>query len=157
MVQLSAFNTPQFDWGRTDAAAAAAAGGRHLPARAGGRGRLLGGHAPAARGLGRLARGEARILGTRLVPGLLDRLLGRTAVDGQMKRRAAAARAARQPLGAGGRRPRRARPLRRPGAARQHAVRAEPPPRRAGGRVARAAGGGVRRRCRRLAGRTGAR
>ncbi|HEY8049357.1 MAG TPA: short-chain dehydrogenase, partial [Ramlibacter sp.] len=82
MVQLSAFNTPQFGWGRTTlhkrprpmgkifqpevAAQAIYFAATH-------RRRELWVGAPAVQA----------ILGTRVFPGLLDRILGRTAVDGQ--------------------------------------------------------------------------
>jgi NAD(P)-dependent dehydrogenase (short-subunit alcohol dehydrogenase family) len=82
MVQLSAFNTPQFEWGRTTldkrprpmgrifqpeiAAQAAYWAATH-------RRREVWVGAPAVQA----------ILGTKVFPGLLDRMLGRTAVDGQ--------------------------------------------------------------------------
>jgi NADP-dependent 3-hydroxy acid dehydrogenase YdfG len=82
MVQLSAFNTPQFDWGRTCMAKQpqpvppifqpeVAAEGIYFAATH--RRRELWVGLPAA---------EA-IVGTRLIPGLLDRLLARTAYSGQ--------------------------------------------------------------------------
>jgi hypothetical protein len=82
MVQLSAFNTPQFEWGRTTldrrprpmgkifqpevAAQAVYFAATH-------RRREVWVGAPAVQA----------ILGTKFFPGLLDRLLGRTAVAGQ--------------------------------------------------------------------------
>lgn len=82
MVQLSAFNTPQFEWGRTT-----------LHKRPRPMGRIFQPEL-AARGVYWAATHRRRelwvgwpaaqaILGTRVLPGLLDRLLGRTAVDGQ--------------------------------------------------------------------------
>jgi MYXO-CTERM domain-containing protein len=81
-VQLSAFNTPQFEWGRT-----------HLRKRPRPMGRIFQPEL-AARAIYWAATHRRRevwvgwpaaqaILGTRLFPGLLDRILGRTAVDGQ--------------------------------------------------------------------------
>src|SRR5256885_5285498 len=82
MVQLSAFNTPQFEWGRTT-----------LPWRPRPMGTIFQPEV-AARAVYWAATHRRRelwvgwpavqaILGTRLMPGLLDRLLGRTAVRGQ--------------------------------------------------------------------------
>ncbi|MFL6661098.1 MAG: SDR family oxidoreductase, partial [Rhizobacter sp.] len=82
MVQLSAFNTPQFEWGRTT-----------LPWRPRPMGTIFQPEM-AARAVYWAATHRRRelwvgwpavqaILGTRLMPGLLDRLLGRTAVRGQ--------------------------------------------------------------------------
>jgi short-subunit dehydrogenase len=82
MVQLSAFNTPQFEWGRTC-----------MPRRP----RPLGGMTQpeiAARAIYWAARHRRRelwvgwpavkaILGTRIAPGLMDRLLARRAYEGQ--------------------------------------------------------------------------
>jgi NAD(P)-dependent dehydrogenase (short-subunit alcohol dehydrogenase family) len=82
MVQLSAFNTPQFEWGRTTLA--------HRPRPMG----KIFQPEVAARSIYWAATHRRRevwvglpavqaIVGTRLVPGLLDRLLGRTAESGQ--------------------------------------------------------------------------
>lgn len=82
MVQLSAFNTPQFEWGRTT-----------LHQRPRPMGKIFQPEV-AARGVYWAATHRRRelwvgwpavqaIVGTRLVPGFLDRLLGRTALDGQ--------------------------------------------------------------------------
>src|SRR5438105_746891 len=82
MVHLSAFNTPQFEWGRTT-----------LPWRPRPMGRIFQPEV-AARAIHWAATHRRRelwvggpavqaILGTRVMPGLLDRLLGRTAVEGQ--------------------------------------------------------------------------
>jgi NAD(P)-dependent dehydrogenase (short-subunit alcohol dehydrogenase family) len=82
MVQLSAFNTPQFGWGRTTMHKRPRPMGRifqpeiaaqaiHWAATHRRREVWVG--APAVQA----------ILGTKLFPGLLDRMLGRTAVDGQ--------------------------------------------------------------------------
>lgn len=82
MVQLSAFNTPQFDWGRSTLARRPRPMGRILQPEI------------AARAVLRAARRPRRevwvgwsavqsILGQRLAPGLLDRYLGATAYDGQ--------------------------------------------------------------------------
>ena len=79
---LSAFNTPQFDWGRTT-----------LPKQPRPMGKIFQPEV-AARGIYWAATNRRRevwiglpaaksIVGTRLFPGLLDRLLGNTAVDGQ--------------------------------------------------------------------------
>jgi NADP-dependent 3-hydroxy acid dehydrogenase YdfG len=81
-VQLSAFNTPQFSWGRT-----------HLRKRPRPMGAIFQPEL-AARAIYWAATHRRRevwvgwpavqaILGTRVFPGLLDRMLGRTAVDGQ--------------------------------------------------------------------------
>ncbi|MBX3620678.1 MAG: SDR family oxidoreductase [Rhizobacter sp.] len=82
MVHLSAFNTPQFEWGRTT-----------LDKRPRPMGRIFQPEL-AARAVYWAATHRRRelwvgwpavqaILGTRLMPGLLDRMLGRSAVDGQ--------------------------------------------------------------------------
>jgi NAD(P)-dependent dehydrogenase (short-subunit alcohol dehydrogenase family) len=82
MVQLSAFNTPQFDWGRTTMTKQPRPMGKIFQPEV------------AARGVYWAATHRRRelwigwpavqaIVGTRLIPGFLDRLLGRTAVDGQ--------------------------------------------------------------------------
>lgn len=82
MVQLSAFNTPQFEWGRTT-----------LTKRPRPMGKIFQPEV-AARAVFYAATHRRRelwvgwpavqaILGTRFFPGMLDRLLGRTAVDGQ--------------------------------------------------------------------------
>jgi NAD(P)-dependent dehydrogenase (short-subunit alcohol dehydrogenase family) len=82
MVHLSAFNTPQFEWGRTT-----------LTKRPRPMGKIFQPEV-AARGVYWAATHRRRelwvgwpaveaILGTRVMPGFLDRLLGRTAVDGQ--------------------------------------------------------------------------
>jgi NAD(P)-dependent dehydrogenase (short-subunit alcohol dehydrogenase family) len=82
MVQLSAFNTPQFDWGRTT-----------MPREPRPMGKIFEPEV-AARAIYWAATHRRRelwvgwpavqaILGTRIVPGLLDRILGATAVDGQ--------------------------------------------------------------------------
>jgi NAD(P)-dependent dehydrogenase (short-subunit alcohol dehydrogenase family) len=82
MVQLSAFNTPQFGWGRTTLARQPRPMGRIFQPEI------------AARAIYWAATHRRRelwvgwpavqaIIGTRLLPGLLDRILGRTAVDGQ--------------------------------------------------------------------------
>ncbi len=79
---LSAFNTPQFDWGRTT-----------LPRQPRPMGRIFQPEV-AARGIYWAATHRRRevwiglpaaksIVGTRIIPGLLDRYLGNTAVDGQ--------------------------------------------------------------------------
>ena len=82
MVHLSAFNTPQFDWGRA-----------RLPRRPRPMGRIFQPEV-AARAIHWAATHRRRevwvgwpaveaILGTRILPGWLDRRLGRTAVEGQ--------------------------------------------------------------------------
>jgi NAD(P)-dependent dehydrogenase (short-subunit alcohol dehydrogenase family) len=82
MVQLSAFNTPQFDWGRT-----------HLKRRPRPMGKIFQPEL-AARAVYYAATHQRRelwvgwpavqaILGQKFFPGLLDRMLGRTAVNGQ--------------------------------------------------------------------------
>jgi NAD(P)-dependent dehydrogenase (short-subunit alcohol dehydrogenase family) len=82
MVQLSAFNTPQFDWGRTTMKKRPRPMGRIFQPEV------------AARAVYYAATHRRRelwvgwpavqaILGTKFFPGLLDRMLGRTAVDGQ--------------------------------------------------------------------------
>jgi NAD(P)-dependent dehydrogenase (short-subunit alcohol dehydrogenase family) len=82
MVQLSAFNTPQFEWGRTT-----------LTKRPRPMGKIFQPEV-AARAVYYAATHRRRelwvgwpavqaILGTKFLPGLLDRMLGRTAVDGQ--------------------------------------------------------------------------
>jgi NAD(P)-dependent dehydrogenase (short-subunit alcohol dehydrogenase family) len=82
MVQLSAFNTPQFGWGRTT-----------LTKRPRPMGKIFQPEV-AARAVFYAATHRRRelwvgwpavqaILGTKFFPGMLDRLLGRTAVDGQ--------------------------------------------------------------------------
>lgn len=82
MVQLSAFNTPQFDWGRTCMAQRPRPMGRIFQPEVAAEGiyyaalhrrRELWVGAPAVQA----------ILGQRVMPGLLDRYLARTAVDGQ--------------------------------------------------------------------------
>jgi NAD(P)-dependent dehydrogenase (short-subunit alcohol dehydrogenase family) len=82
MVQLSAFNTPQFDWGRTTMTKRPRPMGKIFQPEV------------AARAVFYAATHRRRelwvgwpavqaILGTKFFPGLLDRMLGRTAVDGQ--------------------------------------------------------------------------
>jgi NAD(P)-dependent dehydrogenase (short-subunit alcohol dehydrogenase family) len=82
MVHLSAFNTPQFEWGRTT-----------LDKRPRPMGKIFQPEV-AARAVYHAATHQRRewwvgwpavqaILGQRVIPGYLDRLLGRTAVDGQ--------------------------------------------------------------------------
>jgi len=82
MVQLSAFNTPQFDWGRTTLTREPRPMGKIFQPEI------------AARAIYWAATHRRRelwvgwpavqaILGTRVMPGLLDRILGRTAVEGQ--------------------------------------------------------------------------
>jgi NAD(P)-dependent dehydrogenase (short-subunit alcohol dehydrogenase family) len=82
MVQLSAFNTPQFDWGRTT-----------MPRQPRPMGKVFQPEV-AARGIYWAATHRRRelwvgwpavqaILGTRVAPGLLDRILGARAVQGQ--------------------------------------------------------------------------
>src|SRR4051794_14462651 len=82
MVQLSAFNTPQFEWGRTN-----------LKKRPRPMGKIFQPEV-AARAVYYAATHRRRelwvgwpameaILGQKIMPGYLDRLLGRTAVDGQ--------------------------------------------------------------------------
>lgn len=82
MVQLSAFNTPQFGWGRTNMTKRPRPMGKIFQPEI------------AARGIYFAATHRRRevwigwpavkaILGTRVFPGLLDRMLGNTAVDGQ--------------------------------------------------------------------------
>jgi NAD(P)-dependent dehydrogenase (short-subunit alcohol dehydrogenase family) len=82
MVQLSAFNTPQFEWGRTTLAKRPRPMGRIFQPEV------------AARAVYWAAMHRRRelwvgwpamqaILGQKFIPGFLDRLLGRTAVDGQ--------------------------------------------------------------------------
>jgi hypothetical protein len=82
MVQLSAFNTPQFGWGRTTLDKRPRPMGRIFQPEiaaeavywaATHRRREVWVGAPAVQA----------ILGTKIFPGFLDRLLGRTAVDGQ--------------------------------------------------------------------------
>ena len=82
MVQLAAFNTPQFEWGRS-----------HMPGRPRPMGKIFQPEI-AARAVYRAATRPQRelwvgwpavqaILGTRVMPGVLDRLLGMRAVKGQ--------------------------------------------------------------------------
>jgi NAD(P)-dependent dehydrogenase (short-subunit alcohol dehydrogenase family) len=82
MVQLSAFNTPQFEWGRTT-----------LDKRPRPMGKIFQPEL-AARAVYFAATHRRRevwvgwpavqaIVGTKFIPGILDRMLGRTAVDGQ--------------------------------------------------------------------------
>jgi NAD(P)-dependent dehydrogenase (short-subunit alcohol dehydrogenase family) len=82
MVQLSAFNTPQFEWGRTNRDKRPRPMGKIFQPEV------------AARAVYWAATHRRRelwvgwpavqaILGTRVIPGVLDRMLGRTAVDGQ--------------------------------------------------------------------------
>ena len=82
MVQLSAFNTPQFEWGRTTLAKRPRPMGRIFQPEVAAqavywaathRRREVWVGAPAVQA----------ILGTKVFPGFLDRLLGRTAIDGQ--------------------------------------------------------------------------
>ena len=118
MVQLSAFNTPQFEWGRTT-----------LKKRPRPMGKI---YQPevAARAVYHAALHPRRelwvgwpavqsILGTRIIPGLLDRYLANTAVTGQHTDEPLPAD--RPALPPGARRPRPSRPLRR------RCARLEPP------------------------------
>ncbi|WP_157264414.1 SDR family oxidoreductase [Azohydromonas aeria] len=83
MVQLSAFNTPQFDWGRTTMPRSPRPMGKifqpEIAARA-----VYWAATHRRRELWVCWPAVQAILGTRVVPGLLDRLLGRRAVEGQM-------------------------------------------------------------------------
>ena len=82
MVQLSAFNTPQFEWGRTTLRRRPRPMGRifqpEIAAQA-----VYWAATHRRREVWVGAPAVQAILGTRLFPGFLDRLLGRTAVDGQ--------------------------------------------------------------------------
>ncbi|HEY0821273.1 MAG TPA: SDR family oxidoreductase, partial [Rhizobacter sp.] len=82
MVQLSAFNTPQFEWGRTTLDKRPQPMGRifqpELAAQA-----VYWSATHRRRELWVGWPAVQAILGTRLIPGLLDLMLGRTAVDGQ--------------------------------------------------------------------------
>ena len=82
MVQLSAFNTPQFEWGRTTLDKRPRPMGKvfqpELAARA-----VYWAATHRRRELWVGWPAVQAILGTRVLPGLLDRMLGRTAVDGQ--------------------------------------------------------------------------
>jgi len=82
MVQLSAFNTPQFEWGRTTMHRRPRPMGKifqpELAARA-----VYWAATHRRRELWVGWPAVQAILGTRVMPGVLDRLLGRTAVDGQ--------------------------------------------------------------------------
>jgi short-subunit dehydrogenase len=82
MVHLSAFNTPQFDWGRTTRSKQPKPMGKIFQPEV------------AARAVYWAATHHRRewwvggpavqaIVGTRVMPGVLDRMLGRTAVEGQ--------------------------------------------------------------------------
>jgi NAD(P)-dependent dehydrogenase (short-subunit alcohol dehydrogenase family) len=82
MVQLSAFNTPQFEWGRTTMTQRPRPMGEifqpELAARA-----VYWAATHRRRELWVGWPAVQAIVGTRVMPGFLDRLLGRTAVDGQ--------------------------------------------------------------------------
>jgi NAD(P)-dependent dehydrogenase (short-subunit alcohol dehydrogenase family) len=82
MVQLSAFNTPQFEWGRTTLARRPRPMGTifqpEVAARA-----IYWAATHRRRELWVGGPAVQAIVGTRIWPGLLDRLLGRTAVAGQ--------------------------------------------------------------------------
>jgi NAD(P)-dependent dehydrogenase (short-subunit alcohol dehydrogenase family) len=82
MVQLSAFNTPQFDWGRTTLQRQPRPMGKifqpELAARA-----IFWAATHRRRELWVGWPSVQAILGTRVMPGFLDRLLGETAVEGQ--------------------------------------------------------------------------
>jgi NAD(P)-dependent dehydrogenase (short-subunit alcohol dehydrogenase family) len=82
MVQLSAFNTPQFGWGRTTLDKRPRPMGRifqpEIAARA-----VYWAATHRRREVWVGAPAVQAILGTKVFPGLLDRMLGRTAVDGQ--------------------------------------------------------------------------
>jgi hypothetical protein len=82
MVQLSAFNTPQFDWARTTLDKRPRPMGKvfqpEIAAQA-----IYWAATHRRREVWVGAPAVQAILGTRVFPGWLDRLLGRTAVDGQ--------------------------------------------------------------------------
>jgi NAD(P)-dependent dehydrogenase (short-subunit alcohol dehydrogenase family) len=82
MVQLSAFNTPQFEWGRTTMHKRPRPMGRifqpEVAARA-----VYWAATHRRREVWVGAPAVQAIVGTKVFPGFLDRLLGRTAVDGQ--------------------------------------------------------------------------
>jgi NAD(P)-dependent dehydrogenase (short-subunit alcohol dehydrogenase family) len=82
MVQLSAFNTPQFEWGRTTMHQRPRPMGRifqpEVAAQA-----VFWAATHRRREVWVGAPAVQAILGTKLFPGVLDRMLGRTAVDGQ--------------------------------------------------------------------------
>jgi NAD(P)-dependent dehydrogenase (short-subunit alcohol dehydrogenase family) len=83
MVQLSAFNTPQFDWGRTRFDRAPRPMGKVFQPEVAARG-IYWAALHRRREVWVGASAVKAIVGTRLIPGWLDRLLGRTAVEGQL-------------------------------------------------------------------------
>jgi hypothetical protein len=114
MVQLSAFNTPQFEWGRTTLARRPRPMGSifqpEIAARA-----IYGPPRTSARAVGGLAggAGDPRHAADARLP---RPLLGARAVKGQQSDEPLPPGTPGQPVGAGGGRARRARPLRRAGA-----------------------------------------
>lgn len=82
MVQLSAFNTPQFDWGRTTMPRRPQPMGKIFQPELAARAVYLAATRP-RRELWVGWPAVQAILGTRVVPGFLDWLLGRQAVEGQ--------------------------------------------------------------------------
>jgi len=84
MVHLSAFNTPQFEWGRTTLARRPQPMGRIFQPELAARAVYLAATRP-RREFWVGGPAVQAILGTRVMPGLLDRLLGR-AVEGQQGR-----------------------------------------------------------------------
>ncbi|HYD75799.1 SDR family oxidoreductase [Ramlibacter sp.] len=82
MVQLSAFNTPQFEWGRTTLPRRPRPMGRIFQPELAARAVYLAATRPRREFWVGWPAAQA-ILGNRLVPGLLDRMLGRRAVEGQ--------------------------------------------------------------------------
>ncbi|WP_332813729.1 SDR family oxidoreductase [Ramlibacter sp.] len=82
MVQLSAFNTPQFEWGRTTLPRRPRPMGRIFQPELAARAVYLAATRPRREFWVGWPAAQA-ILGHRVIPGLLDRMLGRKAVEGQ--------------------------------------------------------------------------
>ncbi len=82
MVQLSAFNTPQFEWGRTTLPHPPRPMGKIFQPELAARAVYLAATRP-RRELWVGWPAMQAILGNRVIPGLLDRMLGRQAVEGQ--------------------------------------------------------------------------
>jgi len=82
MVQLSAFNTPQFDWARTTLHRQPRPMGKIFQPELAGRA-IFWAATHRRRELWVGWPAVQAILGTRVMPGLLDRILGKTAVEGQ--------------------------------------------------------------------------
>ena len=115
MVHMPAMNTPQFDWVRSALPHRAQPVPPIYQPEVGARAVRFAADHPDRRSYYVGASTVLTVLGNMVAPGLLDRYLGRTGFNAQQTDQPEQSRPPRQPLPAGGRRPRRPRTFRRPG------------------------------------------